>query len=86
MPTFTSILEAPDTIAISDEPSVKHAIVGVLLNNVNETNIGKIAPFIERLPVEFQIILLEPLVKKHPRIAVTPTFNKLMLSIGTKFL
>ena len=86
LPTFDEILNTPDKVVISSEPSIKYAITGLIAKNAEESNIGKLKEFVVRLPVEFQIIFLKQAARNCPKIIMSPTYTSLTMSIGSKYL
>jgi hypothetical protein len=68
LPTLTDILAAPGTIEVPREPSVLYALTGMLTQHIEETNIGKLMLLINRLPIEFQVISLQGVLKRNRKL------------------
>ena len=64
LPTIQEFLHSPETVSISPEPSIKYAITGLLSNHMSIDNIDKLMIAVMRLPIEFQIICLRPVLKR----------------------
>ena len=65
LPKLADIIAAPTTIAVPDEPSILFAMTGALGNNANKENIGALMKFIQRLPVEFQVVTLRETIRRN---------------------
>jgi len=66
LPTIKDILSGPKTFSIPDnEPSIMHAISGLISSYAQVDNMDVLIHAIERLPVEFQIISLKGCVRKN---------------------
>lgn len=64
LPTVADIARDPTGIRMPDEPSTLYAISGSVGNHCTESNIDKLMQFVERMPIEFQIITLRDVVKR----------------------
>ena len=65
LPKLADIIAAPTTIAVPDEPSILFAMTGALGNNANKENIGALMKFIQRMPVEFQVVTLRETIRRN---------------------
>jgi hypothetical protein len=74
LPSFDAILQDPINAPVSKDPSVNYALTGVLYTNADGNNLPKVMDYIERLPIEFQVITLKgictskPVLGQHSRI------------------
>lgn len=66
LPTFDEMVANPTGIALPTEPAEQFAIIGVLANNATKAKINEVVTILERLPVEFAISALIPMLKKNP--------------------
>lgn len=66
LPNMQQIIDAPDVIEVPREPSILYALSGALGNNANEGNIDKLMKFVNRMPVEFQVITLRDFIRRTP--------------------
>lgn len=65
LPSIEKILANPNSIEISNDPSILYAITGLIAHHAKETNIEKLMVMIERLSIEFQIICLQDVIKHN---------------------
>lgn len=64
LPTLTQILSNPETLQITKEPSTQYAISSMLGANAKSSNISDMMKFVNRLPIEFQVITLQGIIKR----------------------
>lgn len=70
--TIAEILANPEGIVIKDKPDVKYAYAGYTASNITVENASQMMKFINRLPVEFQIVALSNAFKAKPMISQVP--------------
>lgn len=58
LPKLTDILANPEKVAVPDEPSILFALTGSLSHNATPDNMARLMQFINRLPVEFQVVCI----------------------------
>lgn len=68
LPTLDKIRKAPTTIEIPDEPSILYAITGLIGHRVTEENIKDLMMFVERMPLEYQVVCLQDISRRHPKL------------------
>ncbi len=78
--TIDQITAAPETVKVPDEPSVIWAITGSISHNANKDNISKLMVFVNRLPVEFQIICMRETVRRNKPLLALPAVQKWITS------
>ena len=64
LPSFDQIMATPTTLAIPDEPSTLYAITSLISSKAKKENINKLMEYVNRLPIEFQVITLQGISKK----------------------
>lgn len=64
LPKFDDILANPEGTKVPTEPSIQYALSGSLSNFFNKDNAKKLMAYIERLPVEFQVVTLREIIKR----------------------
>jgi hypothetical protein len=64
LPTIAQLLAKPELVAISEEPSTRYALSGLISNHIDADNAGTLMKVINRLPVEFQVITLQSAMKR----------------------
>jgi len=72
LPTIKEILLNPTGVQLPTEPSISYAVTGLIANNIDAANAGTLMPFIDRLAIEFQIILLRGAIKIDPSLVHIP--------------
>ena len=81
LPTIQEIISSPDKVPVSDEPGTLYAITGLLSKNADKNNLVSIMEYASRLPMEFQVITLQGIVRKDITLkAEKPVLDWLMLN------
>lgn len=80
LPKMTDILRSPKTIDIPAEPSVLFALTGSISHNATEDNISDLMAFVNRLPVEFQVVTLREIVRRKKEMLMNPAIQKWVTS------
>ena len=65
LPTVQQILSNPQAINIPEDPSTLYAITALISNKADKTNVEKFMELVNRLPVEFQVITLQGIIKAN---------------------
>jgi hypothetical protein len=65
LPKMASIVAAPETIKVPNEPSILYALTGSLAHNATVDNFGSLMKFISRLPVEFQVVTMRETIRRN---------------------
>lgn len=68
LPTREQILANPESVPISDEPSIKYAVSGLISHMMDLKTVEQLMLLVDRLPKEFQYICLQDAIKQHPEI------------------
>lgn len=64
--TPAQIVLNPEGLKVPDEPSVLYALTGSISHNANEDNMPQLVKFINRLPIEFQVVCLRETLRRNP--------------------
>lgn len=75
LPSPDAIMLAPDTHPVPKEGSVLYALAGSLAVRATENNFSSIMKFGNRLPPEFQVLLVRDSVGRNPEVASTDAFT-----------
>ncbi len=75
LPNISQIVSQPTKVKMPEEPSVLFAISGMIGHETKETNIAPIMDFIERMPLEFQIITIRDIVKRNRKLVQDPALK-----------
>lgn len=70
--TIEEILKDPEGIEIENRPDIKYAYAGYVASKIDPNNGAQLMKFINKLPVEFQIVTLSSAVKARPAIVQVP--------------
>lgn len=70
--SIEEILANPEGIVIKDRPDIKFAYAGYAASSITVENAPQLMKFINRLPVEFQIVALSNAFKAKPMISSVP--------------
>ena len=65
LPTPAQIILAPKEIRVPTEPSILFALTGSIAHNATQDNFGKLMDFIQRLPVEFQVVTMRETIRRN---------------------
>lgn len=63
LPDFKKMLATPTTINIPDDPSIIHAMCGLIAHKATAENIETLMKLVNRFPKEFQVICLQDMYK-----------------------
>lgn len=65
LPRIEQIMANPEGITVPVEPSILFALTGSISHNANQENFGSLCTFVERLPIEFQVVCLRETVRRN---------------------
>ena len=68
LPTMEQIQANPEAITVPNEPSVLFALTGSIAHNINTENATQLMQFVERLPVEFQVVTMKEAWRRNTTI------------------
>lgn len=85
LPTIETIIANPTGIDMPDEPSTQYAISGLLGHNLDRHNADSLMKFLERMPVEFQIMTLQAALKKSKKLLSVSSVKK-WISVNSRDL
>ncbi|MDP8320843.1 MAG: ATP-binding protein [Candidatus Stygibacter australis] len=76
LPDIKQLIASPDKIAVPREPSMLFAICGALSAKANKKNFSQIIRYTERMPAEFQVLLIKDTIKRNKVLANTEEFTQ----------
>ena len=82
LPDRDSILNKPETTVVPNEPSSLYAITGMLADMVTDITLGKVLIYLARLPIEFQTITLQAVVRKNPDYLSHPAITPWIIQLA----
>ena len=74
-PDIEKLIANPDSADVPDEPSTLFAVCGALSAKANKKNFGNIIKFTDRLPGEFQVLLIKDAIKRNKSLANSTEFS-----------
>lgn len=84
LPNIEDIEKNPNNIAVSTEPSVLYAMCGALATSMTKANIEKLMQYIKRIPVEFQVICLTEVGRRHKELLAHPVMHEWIATTSTE--
>lgn len=58
LPKIADVIAAPESVRISDEPSINYAMAGSIAHHATSANIGQLIKYVKRMSIEFQIVTI----------------------------
>jgi len=65
LPKPAQIISSPELIKVPSEPSILFALTGTIAHNASKDNFGQLMKFIQRLPLEFQVVAMRETVRRN---------------------
>lgn len=76
LPNISAILTDPESAKVPKDPAALWAVVSALVDKVTVDSIDRIMTYGNRLPSEYNIMLIRDAVRKVPKIQQTKAFTK----------
>lgn len=86
LPTPEQIINTPTKIHIPDDPSIKYAFTALVANIMDENNASNVMQFVDRLPLEFQVISMQQVMQKNLGLLQHPEVNKWKIANASELL
>ena len=71
IPTIGQIASDPENVSMGDEPSVHHALAGLVGHHMTVKNADNLMKFLSRLGIDYQVITLRAAIARDPEIMET---------------
>lgn len=71
LPTMKQLMDDPEGIKVSDEPSILFALTGAISHYVKQDNVEKLMKYVVRLPIEFQVVTLREILRRNKEMIST---------------
>ena len=68
LPKIEQIIAAPETTVVPAEPSILFAMTGHLAEQANKNNCATVIKYLQRFPVEFQIICIREMIRRDKKL------------------
>lgn len=75
LPDLDKIIQQPSIVKVPVEPSTLYALSGALAAKATALNFGRILTYANRMPPEYQVILVRDALSKDRTISSTPEFQ-----------
>jgi len=76
LPDIEKLIADPENAIVSDEPSALFAVCSALSAAAKKLNFGNIIKYTDRLPGEFQVLLIKEAIKRNKGLANTKEFSQ----------
>lgn len=76
LPKLEAILKNPMGLAIPDEPSILFALTGSLSHHITEDTSDAVLSYVQRMPIEFQVICIRETVHRNRKLLGHPAVQK----------
>ncbi len=83
--TYDEIIASPFACRMPTEPSTQWALIGHIVSQVNAKDLPKALKFVERMPIEFQVIFVKDLKNKDSSLLRTPEIQQWINVNATSF-
>lgn len=74
---------APETVKVPTEPSILFALTGSIAHNMTRDNGGAYMKFVQRLPVEFQVVCLRETIRRNKEMMAHASIQKWITESAT---
>ncbi len=75
LPDIPTLIQNPEQAPVPTEPSLLFAICGALVHKAERKNFANILRYANRIPAEFQVLLVKDAIKHNKALSSTPEFN-----------
>jgi len=76
IPTIKEIIQNPNAVQLTDDPGLQYALSGMIAHHMTVINADALMPFIRRLSIDFQVIVLRAAIAKDVNVMNTPEVKK----------
>jgi hypothetical protein len=76
LPTIAKIIGNPLVIQMPTEPSILYAVSGTISAHAETDNIAPLIQFVQRMPIEFQVITLQDALKRNRSLLNEPSIKQ----------
>lgn len=85
LPSYTSVLSAPEGTPVPEAPSTKYALLTMILDRHKRDDFKKIIKFMSKFPPEFQVLYFRGVLQRDPQLRREKEFTESTLHL-TRFL
>lgn len=84
LPTIDEIMASPDSAKLPEEPGARFAIAGYISSHATKHNFESLLTYMERLPVEYQVVMFKYLNPRDPSLVLLPISVEWLSKHGEK--
>lgn len=85
LPTIEALISSPKTIVVPSEPSILFALTGTISHHASMDNFDSLMEFVNRLPVEFQVVCIRETVRRNKAMMAHPSVQKWIAKSANTF-
>ncbi len=74
LPNPDGVLMNPDSAKVPDDPATMYALCGALAARVSKNNMDRLCKYADRIPCEFNVLLMQDAVHRTPELQETRSF------------
>jgi len=74
LPNIAAILLDPKSADVPTDPAAVYAVVAALVGKATESNANRILKYGDRLPIDFNVLLVRDMIRSEPKIQNTKAF------------
>jgi len=74
LPNIAAILLDPKSATVPTDPAAVYAVVAALVGKATEDNANRILKYGDRLPIDFNVLLVRDMIRSKPKIQNTKAF------------
>jgi hypothetical protein len=76
LPKMADIIASPKEVVMPKEPSILFALTGAISHNAAVGTIAPLMEFVERMPIEFQVVCLRETMRRNKEMISQPAIQK----------
>lgn len=84
LPTLEQLVNTPHTVSIPNEPGHQYAVTTLISHNIDEQNIDNLMVVTNKLPVEFQVVVLRDIFAIKPALKAHKAINDWIMENSDK--
>jgi hypothetical protein len=74
LPSIDSVLMNPATAEVPTDVAVLFAMAGAISMRTSKDNIDRVSEYMNRMPIDFSVLMMNDIVKLHPEVKTTKAF------------
>lgn len=86
LPKIEAIVNSPVAIKVPTDPSVLYALTGAIGHYASMDNFDSLMKFVERMPLEFQVVCLREVVRRNKTMTGHPSVQKWTATTAIEYM